>query len=524
MRRISAALATLLSVAVLAGLAPPATAEPVTYVAPVSGRVTDPFRPPKDPYGAGNRGLEYETAPGSVARAAAGGRVTFAGQVGGYLHVVVQHDDGVRTSYSFLRSVNVRTGQQIDQGHTVGTTGDSFHFGARIGDAYVDPAVLLAYGPAQIHLIPDSEFREEGAGNDRQALAAAITDHAGSITRGAWAWLTNPVKDAGRFTAQHFVTVLDEVVNMGQAAGPYASVAAALADVLEQFVEPCTPEATTAPPVRERRIAVFVAGLGSKSSSRLSKDFHAEELGYAPGDIVDFSYRGGRHPRPYKPKDTVGDLRLRARDLRELLDEIGRQNPGVHIDLIAHSQGGLIAREALAELYDDDDRRLPPVDRLITLGTPHHGADVATALAWLNSTREGRAIRALAKNQHTNFDLTGPGPAQLAETSEFIRELNARPLRNGVTYTSIGASTDIIVPAVRTRLKGARNVLVDMGGPLGAHSALHDAPQARRELLLALNDMPAGCQRILATAGRAVAGAGIAEFEDLFGRYFTRNP
>ena len=62
------------------------------------------------PYGAGNRGLEYSTTPGGPAHASAPGRVTFAGQVGGQLHVVVQHADGVRTSYSFLRTIAVRAG------------------------------------------------------------------------------------------------------------------------------------------------------------------------------------------------------------------------------------------------------------------------------------------------------------------------------------------------------------------------------------------------------------------------------
>src|SRR3569623_59662 len=147
-RRFAAALAVAIAIAVLAGFAPPASAAPVTYVAPVSGPVVDPFRPPSTQYGAGNRGLKYKTSPGDGVRASAPGRVTFAGQVGGELHVVIQHSDGVRTSYSFLQSIGVRAGQTLRQGDAVGTTKDSFHFGARIGDAYVDPAILIASGPS----------------------------------------------------------------------------------------------------------------------------------------------------------------------------------------------------------------------------------------------------------------------------------------------------------------------------------------------------------------------------------------
>ncbi|MBV8386955.1 MAG: M23 family metallopeptidase, partial [Acidimicrobiia bacterium] len=42
--------------------------------------------------------MDYATAPGTEVRAAADGEVVFAGQVGGTLHVVVLHGDGIRTS------------------------------------------------------------------------------------------------------------------------------------------------------------------------------------------------------------------------------------------------------------------------------------------------------------------------------------------------------------------------------------------------------------------------------------------
>ncbi len=53
--------------------------------------------------------------------AAAEGVVEFAGQVGGTLHVVVRHPDGLRTSYSFLASIDVVEGQEVVRGTIVGT-------------------------------------------------------------------------------------------------------------------------------------------------------------------------------------------------------------------------------------------------------------------------------------------------------------------------------------------------------------------------------------------------------------------
>src|SRR5581483_4838166 len=109
---------------------------------------------PASPYGAGNRGVDYATAPGTEVRAAADGEVVFAGQVGGTLHVVVLHGDGIRTSYSFLSSIRVQRGDHVVQGQVVGTTGPTaFHFGARAGDAYIDPALLFRTGSPQVHLV-----------------------------------------------------------------------------------------------------------------------------------------------------------------------------------------------------------------------------------------------------------------------------------------------------------------------------------------------------------------------------------
>src|SRR5437773_2013390 len=93
---------------------------PVTYQAPVDGPITDPFRPPATPYGPGNRGVYYRTTNGAAVRAAAAGEVVFAGAVGNSLHVVVLHADGIRTTYSFLRTVAVARGNRVEAGATVG--------------------------------------------------------------------------------------------------------------------------------------------------------------------------------------------------------------------------------------------------------------------------------------------------------------------------------------------------------------------------------------------------------------------
>lgn len=131
---------------------------PVTYSPPVDAPISDPFRPPATPYGRGNRGLEYDTAPGEVVRAAAAGTVVFSGQVGGRLHVTLLHADGLRTTYGTLARIapGLARGVAVDAGDAVGIAGALVLWTARLGRAYVDPSVLLAAsGTTSVRLVPD---------------------------------------------------------------------------------------------------------------------------------------------------------------------------------------------------------------------------------------------------------------------------------------------------------------------------------------------------------------------------------
>jgi len=141
---------------------------------PVPGRVVHPFRAPVTRFGRGHLGVDFAARPGTPVRAAGPGTVVFAGVVAGVWHVVVAHPGGLRTSYSFLASARVRTGQQVRRGEVVGSTGGHgenhepgvFHFGLRVAGAYVDPMRLFA--PAvdardlttRVHLARDSDPAE----------------------------------------------------------------------------------------------------------------------------------------------------------------------------------------------------------------------------------------------------------------------------------------------------------------------------------------------------------------------------
>ena len=537
MRRVAVVLA---AIAVLARPVPAAADPPVPgveYRPPVDAPLIDAFRPPPQPWAPGNRGVDYATTPGTPVGAAASGEVVYAGNVGGALHVVVLHDDGIRTSYSFLASVAVRRGDRVVGGQEVGRAGDRLHFGARAGDTYVDPLGLFAGGPPQVHLVPDEERRPATEARERAGLLRSLAGVASKAVRvggSALAWARDHV---GEIVARPGEQLWDEVVDTyGEvmALANYAwdlNPAVMLARVARAGTDwwaqrrGCTPAEVAPPRLGQRHIAVTVGGLDSTSARGGSPvdDLDTASLGYARSDVVRFSYSAERGQTtaesPYDGRDTSQDIRESARRLRRLLERLEREHPGVPIDLIAHDHGGVVARQALATETDPGDPTLPPISALVTLGTPHTGSELASGLTLVGRTGVGQLAEAAVDAVRSgNAAVGGEAVQQLSESSAFLDHLKRTPLPPGVKVTSIGARGDLVVPARHTRLEGAHNIVLSSpGGVFGQHSALPGSPQARREVALALAGMAPTCQSLGNMLADATVSEAITASEDVLG-------
>jgi murein DD-endopeptidase MepM/ murein hydrolase activator NlpD len=120
----------------------------------VPGEVTDPFREPACTWCAGNRGIEYRVPAGTSVRAAASGRVVFAGVVVDVRYLVVELASGWRHTYGHLASARLETGDVVFSNAIVGTASGTFFFGLRIGDDYADPAPFLGEEARRPRLVP----------------------------------------------------------------------------------------------------------------------------------------------------------------------------------------------------------------------------------------------------------------------------------------------------------------------------------------------------------------------------------
>jgi murein DD-endopeptidase MepM/ murein hydrolase activator NlpD len=125
-----------------APLAKMSTASPFGYrVSPITGGSGD-F----------HRGQDYVAQCGTSVLAAATGTVTFVGwhEYGGGNRVVVDHGNGLETTYNHLSSFSVKKGQAVSRGDVValsGTTGAStgchLHFEVQVDGKVVDPTSWL---------------------------------------------------------------------------------------------------------------------------------------------------------------------------------------------------------------------------------------------------------------------------------------------------------------------------------------------------------------------------------------------
>ncbi len=473
-----------------------AVAAPVAYRPPVDAPIVDGFRPPATPYGPGNRGIDYDVgvSPASVpVHAVADGEVVFAGRVGTGLHVVVLHADGIRTSSSFLAGVTVRRGDQVAQGERLGTATGRFHFGARAGETYLDPLTLFGQvggdaGRSAVLVADPDERRPLAEVEERRRLLDALRGVAGASIAGATDWLRDQAVAAAQRKVALAAILADTALDR---ALPLPARLALAALRWDEDQRTCTPVGTPIPPMQGRRIAILVGGLGSSTGHTAVLDVDTEALGYDRRDVHQFSYAADPS-LPYGPADTLGDIGAAGRRLAVRIAAIGRLHPGVAIDVIAHSQGGLVARSAITT-------HVATPATVVTLGTPHQGADLASAGAALDATFSGHALLE-AVGAVAPIDPTAISVGQMNEASTFLDDLPESGWSPSTSVVSIAARGDQIVPSHQSRLDPSQAwntvVTTGFGVPTDDHTRLPGSAAATLEIGRAIHRQAPTCRSL----------------------------
>jgi murein DD-endopeptidase MepM/ murein hydrolase activator NlpD len=141
--------------------------------------ITSGFGYRRDPFnghGAMHAGIDFKGPIGSPIFAAADGRVAFAGVKSGYGNVIeISHGNGMLTRYAHLSRIDVKVGQRVAAGATIGglgstgrSTGPHLHFEVRINDRAVNPRPFLEAAPDVL-----KEVRRTGTGSPVRTARAS---------------------------------------------------------------------------------------------------------------------------------------------------------------------------------------------------------------------------------------------------------------------------------------------------------------------------------------------------------------
>jgi triacylglycerol esterase/lipase EstA (alpha/beta hydrolase family) len=237
-----------------------------------------------------------------------------------------------------------------------------------------------------------------------------------------------------------------------------------------------------------RRLAVLalggvamavVAGIGVLLVGRLSGTADQSEPGpvlVVPGYGADLDAlnplvaevrRAGREAVVFEPTEGgTGDLRVQARRLGVLAEQTMDRTGAGSVDIVGYSAGGVVAR-----LYVRDEGGASVVRRVLTVGSPHHGSEVASLAA----------------------EVAGGCPTaceQLATGSELLRRLDSGDeTPDGPRWATVRTADDeIVTPSESALLDGALNIEVQRLCPAAttSHGGLPGDPVVLATLRSAL--------------------------------------
>jgi triacylglycerol lipase len=172
--------------------------------------------------------------------------------------------------------------------------------------------------------------------------------------------------------------------------------------------------------------------------------------------------------------DGTGDLREQAEALRRDVEQVLQRSDAPSVDLVGYSAGGVVVR-----LYLDDLGGTAVTRRAVTLGSPHHGTDLAALAAGVAGDACPEACR------------------QLAPDSDLLLDLNrGDETPDGPAWTAIWTEDDeVVVPGVSGRLDGALSYAVQDVCP-GLTVAHGDLPRTAPTILMVAAALGVGAPEV----------------------------
>lgn len=179
------------------------------------------------------------------------------------------------------------------------------------------------------------------------------------------------------------------------------------------------------------------------------------------------------------------EIRQSAKDVAAYIDQVLAATGARQVDIVAHSQGGLLARYLVNQMAFD-----AKVHHLVTLSAPHHGTTVSAQLTSLITANELAAKVAEA----TLTRMMGPAGMQQVVGSPLLGDMSYSPeTRIGVDYTCLATKVDTtVVPPesgflepdsfddAGVRVTVANEYVQDLGAGRVLHNEMPSDPDVQR--------------------------------------------
>lgn len=169
------------------------------------------------------------------------------------------------------------------------------------------------------------------------------------------------------------------------------------------------------------------------------------------------------------PDEARGDLATQATALASAAKSARDRTGAGSVDVVGYSAGGVVAR-----LWVTEDGGATSVRRLVTLGSPHHGTDLAD----LGALFQGTCPVACQ---------------QLSPSSPLLARLNAEPLPAGPEYLSLWTDRDdVVIPPSSAAIDGVPSPSLQSicASSVVRHSGLPTDPLVQRLVGQALGQAP----------------------------------
>ncbi len=167
------------------------------------------------------------------------------------------------------------------------------------------------------------------------------------------------------------------------------------------------------------------------------------------------------------PEDGKGDLYQQADVLKAAVADALARTGAASVDVVGYSAGGVVARLWVRNGGGDGLAR-----RVVTLGSPHHGSDLAAAAIDFVPSQCPVAC------------------VELAPDSDLLRSLNAGDeTPRGPLFVSIRSSSDQVVSVDSAELAGATDVLLQAVCP---HDTTSHGDLAMDPLVISITELELG--------------------------------